>query len=68
MPIYEYKCEVCNHQFSVLQRISEGNAQLVCERCGVPKPAKQFSTFAASSGNSVGGLAASAPAGGSGFT
>jgi len=68
MPIYEYKCEACNHQFSVLQRIGAGNAGLVCEHCGTPKPAKQFSTFASGSGSSSSGFAASAPSGGSGFT
>lgn len=46
MPIYEYKCSACDHRFSLLQKIGEGNEQLVCEKCGVPKPVKQFSTFA----------------------
>lgn len=68
MPIYEYTCSACRHRFSVLQRMGEGNEQLVCEKCGAPKPVKQFSTFAASSGGNAGGLTASAPAGGSGFT
>jgi len=49
MPIYEYKCPACDHRFSVLQRIGEGNEELVCEQCGTPKPIKQFSTFAAAS-------------------
>ncbi len=49
MPIYEYTCSVCHHRFSVLQRIGEGNEQLHCEKCGAPKPVKQFSTFASSS-------------------
>ncbi len=63
MPIYEYQCTACQHRFSVLQRIGEGNEQLVCERCGAPKPVKQFSTFAAASsgaGKST-GSAMSAP-------
>jgi len=68
MPIYEYKCGVCDHRFSILQRMGEGNDHLVCEKCGAPKPIKQFSTFASNSGNSLGGLASSAPSGGSGFT
>jgi len=37
MPIYEYKCPVCNHRFSVLQRLGEGNEHLRCEKCGEPK-------------------------------
>ena len=48
MPIYEYKCPVCNHRFSVLQRLGEGNEHVCCEKCGSPKPVKQFSTFASS--------------------
>jgi len=66
MPIYEYTCSACQHRFSVLQRMGEGNEHLVCEKCGTPKPVKQFSTFAAGGGG--GGLAATAPASGSGFT
>ena len=50
MPIYEYKCPVCGHRFSILQKIGEGNEHLRCEKCGAPKPIKQFSNFA-SSGN-----------------
>jgi hypothetical protein len=46
--------------------MGEGNEQLVCEKCGAPKPVKQFSTFAA--GSAGVGLAAAAPASGSGFT
>ena len=65
MPIYEYKCSACDHRFSVLQRIGEGNEQLICEKCGTPKPTKQFSTFA-STGNTGGDRAfttSSAPSG-----
>ena len=40
MPIYEYKCPVCNYRFSVLQRLGEGNEHLRCEKCGEPKPIK----------------------------
>ncbi len=55
MPIYEYKCPACNHRFSVLQRISEGNEHLQCELCGAPRPVKQFSTFASTNNASGGG-------------
>jgi putative FmdB family regulatory protein len=64
MPIYEYKCSACDHRFSVLQRIGEGNEQLRCEKCGEPKPLKQFSTFASSSRSRQGSTASSAPSGG----
>jgi putative FmdB family regulatory protein len=64
MPIYEYKCTVCHHRFSVLQRIGEGNEQLRCEKCGAPKPVKQFSTFASSSGGHSGSATSSLASGG----
>ena len=64
MPIYEYKCSACEHRFSVLQRISEGNEHLHCEKCGEPKPIKQFSTFASSSISKHGSTASGAPSGG----
>ncbi len=69
MPIYEYKCSVCEHRFAVLQRIGEGNEHLNCEKCGTPKPRKQFSTFASTGGGT--GHAISEPGGapaGSHFT
>jgi putative FmdB family regulatory protein len=61
MPIYEYKCPACDHRFSVLQRLGEGNENLQCEICGTPKPVKQFSTFASTTSTSGGSLASSAP-------
>jgi putative FmdB family regulatory protein len=64
MPIYEYKCPVCNHRFSVLQRIGEGNEHLRCEKCGEPRPIKQFSTFATSGGSQSGSTTSGAPSGG----
>ena len=63
MPIYEYKCSVCDHRFSVLQRIGEGNEHLRCEKCGESKPVKQFSTFASSS-SKHGSTTSGAPSGG----
>ena len=63
MPIYEYKCCTCEHRFSVLQRIGEENEHLRCEKCGEPKPIKQFSTFA-SCGSKNGATTSGAPSGG----
>jgi putative FmdB family regulatory protein len=33
MPIYEYRCESCAHEFDVLQKISD-DPVTVCPRCG----------------------------------
>jgi putative FmdB family regulatory protein len=64
MPIYEYKCPICNHRFSVLQRLGEGNEHLHCEKCGEPKPVKQFSTFASSVSSKRVSTISGAPSGG----
>ena len=47
MPIYEYRCKKCNHQFEVFQKLNEENLKN-CPRCGGPlqkvisSPAIQF--------------------------
>ena len=33
MPIYEYKCEACEHQWEELQKISDPKITK-CEKCG----------------------------------
>lgn len=44
MPIYEYVCRQCGHQFEWLTRADEDPA---CPQCGVTKLARQFSAPAA---------------------
>lgn len=61
MPIYEYRCRECDHQFEILQRIGEGADGLACPRCDRRELVKQFSTFAA---GGEGETAAAMPAGG----
>ena len=51
MPIYEYSCKKCGHQFEVLIR-SDSDYPGKCPKCGAPKPAKMFSAFAVASGSS----------------
>jgi putative FmdB family regulatory protein len=45
MPIYEYRCEPCDHTFETLVR-SQGDTPH-CPRCGGIELAKQFSVPAA---------------------
>jgi putative FmdB family regulatory protein len=45
MPIYEYRCEPCDHSFETLIRSSSDVAH--CPRCGNIELAKQFSVPAA---------------------
>ena|ERR1043166_5026777 len=33
MPIYEYRCQVCHHEFEVIQKISDLPIQ-ICPQCG----------------------------------
>jgi putative FmdB family regulatory protein len=35
MPLYRYRCESCDHTFTVLESVN-GNHLRVCERCGKP--------------------------------
>ena len=73
MPLYEYRCNDCDHRFEILQRMGEGADGLACPSCGEPRLEKQFSTFAAAAGGSTSGASAAdrgagACAGGAGFT
>jgi putative FmdB family regulatory protein len=54
MPLYEYRCRDCGHQFEILQRLGEGAGGLVCPSCRAAALDKQFSTFATASGSSSG--------------
>lgn len=40
MPIYEYRCEACGHEFEALVRSSDTP---VCEKCASPKLARLLS-------------------------
>ncbi len=41
MPIYAYKCSACEHEFDVLQKMSE-DPLTVCPKCGAARLAKQL--------------------------
>ena len=51
MPIYEYLCKDCSHVTAFLEGPG-AKKRHACEKCGSPRTAKQFSTFAAHAGNS----------------
>ncbi|HJO38792.1 MAG: zinc ribbon domain-containing protein [Vicinamibacterales bacterium] len=46
MPIYEYQCRECGHDFEILQRLGESAKGLACPNCDRKTLDKQFSTFA----------------------
>ncbi len=45
MPIYEYNCRKCGHEFEALQRMGDRSCP-PCEKCGAGKTERRFSTFA----------------------
>lgn len=45
MPIYEYKCDRCEHQLEILQKISDEPAK-TCPECGVESLRKLVSAAA----------------------
>jgi putative FmdB family regulatory protein len=47
MPIYEYRCEACDHRFEALIRNADAPA---CPSCGSQTLEREFSTFAVSTG------------------
>jgi putative FmdB family regulatory protein len=43
MPLYEYRCEACGHQFEVIQKFSD-EPIAVCTKCGAGPVAKLLSS------------------------
>ena len=76
MPLYEYRCRLCDERFEVLQRVGEGPEAVRCPGCGGRDVTKQLSTFAAGVSSSTGAASSAATGGcgggggacGSGFT
>lgn len=65
MPIYEYRCEPCDHRFETLVRSASDVAR--CPRCGGLEVSKEFSVpAAAQSGQSSSSLPSLPACGGGG--
>lgn len=46
MPTYVYRCENCQHAFSVIQHMAEhGRGPIVCPQCGSQKTVQVFAPF-----------------------
>jgi putative FmdB family regulatory protein len=45
MPIYEYKCNRCDHMFEVYRLISERDEDVKCPSCGTAESEKLLSSF-----------------------
>ncbi len=59
MPVYEYKCEDCNNNFSVLQSMKADEKGSVCTKCGSSNVRKKISSFSCC--NSSAGLGGGTP-------
>jgi putative FmdB family regulatory protein len=68
MPLYEYHCQACGHEFDKLTPIGSRNRAVDCPLCGSPRTERAtVSLFATGSGSMTGaGIAEAdcAPAGG----
>lgn len=59
MPIFEYECSSCAHQFEELVSSSASEEEVVCPACGSEKTRRVLSAFALSnSGKSSGSSSA----------
>lgn len=57
MPIYEYTCRDCGHDFELFVRSAAAIAQSACPHCQSARIDKHFSTFA-STQHTLGGSSA----------
>jgi putative FmdB family regulatory protein len=45
MPIYDFRCEKCRHEFDYLLKIEESHEKLLCPKCGSKRLKKLVSSF-----------------------
>jgi putative FmdB family regulatory protein len=50
MPIYEYKCDKCGHNFDVRRDVTGEEKEPKCPECGAEKPNRVFTAFNACGG------------------
>ena len=50
MPIYEYACSACEHEFELLVRSSSSDRPPQCPQCDSEKVVRKLSVFAARQG------------------
>jgi putative FmdB family regulatory protein len=50
MPLYEYRCQTCGHEFEKMVRFSEAALSPVCPTCSSVETAKKISMFASYGG------------------
>lgn len=45
MPIYEYECEKCGHDFEMVREINSADEQVECPKCGKKHSKRIYSIF-----------------------
>ncbi|HXZ36115.1 MAG TPA: zinc ribbon domain-containing protein [Thermodesulfobacteriota bacterium] len=45
MPIYEYQCCKCAHQFEMIHGVSDKGSKITCPKCGAANPQRMMSAF-----------------------
>lgn len=57
MPIYEYICQDCKHEFEALRSISQADLAMACAKCSSENIKRKISIFfAESDGRAVSGM------------
>ena len=51
MPIYEFRCAQCGHEFSLMRPMSQSGEESVCPRCSAPGARRLISRIAAIGGS-----------------
>jgi putative FmdB family regulatory protein len=46
MPVYEYRCQNCEHEFEKMVRFSEASLSPICPQCSSEETTKKISMFA----------------------
>lgn len=67
MPLYEYRCKACGHEFEDMRRSCDADAQENCPKCGKPKLQRLMSSFA-TGGSGSGGFSTGSSCGSGGFS
>ena len=50
MPIYEYVCQKCKHEFEVIRSMAQADESIPCTACGGKQVKRKLSLFFAESG------------------
>jgi len=67
VPIYEFKCNECGHEFEIIMRASASKEEVECPKCHAKNPDRLVSAFS-SVASSSGGFPASSSCGSGAFT